>query len=100
MSVVLKKQEQVDVAALNLFTVHTYGGLFQFPFPFETKVKVMVRQLEVTVPGQPVHTCMHYHWMDWPDRGVPEADLAPIALLAKLKENTWVLWETFYGIQD
>ncbi|KAK6042260.1 Protein-tyrosine phosphatase [Cooperia oncophora] len=26
--------------------------------------------------------------MDWPDRGVPEADLAPIALLAKLKENT------------
>lgn len=68
-SVVLKKQEQ-------------------FPFPFETKVKVMVRQLEVTVPGQPVHTCMHYHWMDWPDRGVPEADLAPIALLAKLKENT------------
>ncbi|PIO70528.1 Protein-tyrosine phosphatase [Teladorsagia circumcincta] len=68
-SVVMKKQEQ-------------------FPFPFETKVKVMVRQLEVTVPGQPVHICSHYHWMDWPDRGVPEADLAPIALLAKLKENT------------
>ncbi|KAK5977332.1 Receptor-type tyrosine-protein phosphatase C, partial [Trichostrongylus colubriformis] len=60
----------------------------QFPFPFETKVKIMVRQLEVSVPGQPVHSCFHYHWMDWPDRGVPEADLAPIALLARLKENT------------
>ncbi|KJH40283.1 Protein-tyrosine phosphatase [Dictyocaulus viviparus] len=60
----------------------------QFPFPFETKVKVMVRQLEVAIPNNPTHTCLHYHWMDWPDRGVPEADLAPIALLSKLKENT------------
>ncbi|KAK6732412.1 hypothetical protein RB195_016661 [Necator americanus] len=59
-----------------------------FPFPFETKVKVMVRELEVKVPDQPAHTCMHYHWMDWPDRGVPEADLAPISLLARLKECT------------
>ncbi|EYC09570.1 hypothetical protein Y032_0060g3186 [Ancylostoma ceylanicum] len=59
-----------------------------FPFPFETKVKIMVRQLEVSVPDQPVHTCTHYHWMDWPDRGVPEADLAPIALLSRLKECT------------
>ncbi|KAE9416132.1 hypothetical protein Angca_007675 [Angiostrongylus cantonensis] len=60
----------------------------QFPFPFETKIKVMVRQLEVSIPNHPTHTCLHYHWMDWPDRGVPEADLAPIALLSKLKENT------------
>ncbi|VDM71664.1 unnamed protein product, partial [Strongylus vulgaris] len=59
-----------------------------FPFPFETKVKVMVRQLEVSVPDQPIHTCTHYHWMDWPDRGVPEADLAPVSLLARLKECT------------
>ncbi|KAJ1346878.1 hypothetical protein KIN20_001801 [Parelaphostrongylus tenuis] len=48
----------------------------------------MVRQLEVSIPNHPVHTCLHYHWMDWPDRGVPEADLAPIALLSKVKENT------------
>ncbi|CAJ0608479.1 unnamed protein product [Cylicocyclus nassatus] len=61
---------------------------YPFPFPFETKVKIMVRQLEVSVPNQPVHTCLHYHWMDWPDRGVPEADLAPISLLARLKECT------------
>ncbi|KHJ96847.1 Protein-tyrosine phosphatase [Oesophagostomum dentatum] len=58
-----------------------------FPFPFETRIRILVRTLEVTVPGQPTHTCMHYHWQDWPDRGVPDADLAPIVLLAKLKEN-------------
>ncbi|KAE9416462.1 hypothetical protein Angca_009876 [Angiostrongylus cantonensis] len=60
----------------------------QFPFPFETRVRIMVRTLEVSVSGQPLHTCLHYHWQDWPDRGVPEADLAPIVLLSKLKENT------------
>ncbi|VDM72012.1 unnamed protein product, partial [Strongylus vulgaris] len=59
-----------------------------FPFPFETRIRILVRTLEVSVPGQPLHTCMHYHWQDWPDRGVPDADLAPIVLLAKLKENT------------
>ncbi|ETN80779.1 hypothetical protein NECAME_08953 [Necator americanus] len=49
-----------------------------------TKMKVMVRELEVKVPDQLVHTCMHYlhYWMYWPDRGVPEADLAPVSLLA------------------
>ncbi|KIH59444.1 Protein-tyrosine phosphatase [Ancylostoma duodenale] len=59
-----------------------------FPFPFETRIRILVRTLEVSVPGQPMHTCMHYHWQDWPDRGVPDADLAPIVLLARLKENT------------
>ncbi|KAK6733481.1 hypothetical protein RB195_017310 [Necator americanus] len=59
-----------------------------FSFPFETKVKVRVTSLEVNVSGQPTHMCNHYQWIDWPDRGVPEADLAPIAILAKLKEST------------
>ncbi|PIO70687.1 Protein-tyrosine phosphatase [Teladorsagia circumcincta] len=77
-----------DCAGFAFFGGACLAMFREFPFPFETKVKVMVRQLEVTVPGQPVHICSHYHWMDWPDRGVPEADLAPIALLAKLKENT------------
>ncbi|VDM72430.1 unnamed protein product [Strongylus vulgaris] len=56
----------------------------------ETKVKIRVTRLEVNVSGQPTHECNHYQWVDWPDRGVPEADLAPIFLLAKLKENTLV----------
>ncbi|XGW11807.1 hypothetical protein V3C99_012906 [Haemonchus contortus] len=57
------------------------------PFPFETKIHILVRHLEVSVPGQPVHNCKHYHWQDWPDRGVPDADLAPIVLLSKLKDS-------------
>ncbi|VDK43718.1 unnamed protein product [Cylicostephanus goldi] len=60
----------------------------RFPFPMETKVKIRVTHLEVSVSGQPMHECDHYQWVDWPDRGVPEADMAPIALLAKLKEST------------
>lgn len=65
-------------------------AVVQFPFPFETRIHILVRSLEVSVPGQPIHNCMHYHWQDWPDRGVPDADLAPIVLLSKLKENTLV----------
>ncbi|CAJ0608385.1 unnamed protein product [Cylicocyclus nassatus] len=56
-------------------------------FPFETKVRVRVTRLDVSVPGQPIHTCSHYHWLDWPDRGVPEADLAPIFLLNKVQDT-------------
>ncbi|EYC09561.1 hypothetical protein Y032_0060g3184 [Ancylostoma ceylanicum] len=56
-----------------------------FDFPIDTKVQVRMTHLDVQVPGQPLHSCIHYHWLDWPDRGVPEADLAPIALLSRLK---------------
>ncbi|WKX93596.1 hypothetical protein Q1695_011119 [Nippostrongylus brasiliensis] len=59
-----------------------------FSFPFETRVRVQMTQLDVNIPGQKTHTCTHYHWMDWPDRGVPEADMAPVALLGKLKDCT------------
>ncbi|KAK6038414.1 Protein-tyrosine phosphatase [Cooperia oncophora] len=56
----------------------------QFNFPFETNVVVEVTSLEVSVPGCPHHSCAHYHWVDWPDRGVPQADLAPLYLLHEL----------------
>ncbi|KAK5974688.1 hypothetical protein GCK32_004751, partial [Trichostrongylus colubriformis] len=52
-----------------------------FGFPFETKIKLEVTHLEVSVPGSSTHTCVHYHWVDWPDRGVPPADAAPLFLL-------------------
>ncbi|XGW11811.1 hypothetical protein V3C99_012908 [Haemonchus contortus] len=65
----------------------TFKRQEMFPFPFETHVRVQITHLEVTVPGQPPHSCSHYHWLDWPDRGVPEADLAPVALLGKLKDS-------------
>ncbi|KJH45129.1 Protein-tyrosine phosphatase [Dictyocaulus viviparus] len=56
-----------------------------FGFPIKTKVKMVVSKLEVSIKGQPTHLCNHYHWVDWPDRGVPEADLAPVILLSKLR---------------
>lgn len=76
----------------------------QYKFPFalkSTKVKITVTEMEVTIKGMEApHFCNHYHWQgkggrrldgdhhpDWPDRGVPEADMAPIALLNSLKDN-------------
>ncbi|KAK6026120.1 Protein-tyrosine phosphatase [Ostertagia ostertagi] len=60
----------------------------QFHFPINTKVNIRVTHLEVRVPGEAPHATTHYHWLDWPDRGVPEADLAPICLLAKIRNTT------------
>ncbi|PIO77682.1 Protein-tyrosine phosphatase [Teladorsagia circumcincta] len=60
----------------------------QFHFPINTKVNIRVTHLEVRVPGESPHATTHYHWLDWPDRGVPEADLAPICLLAKIRNTS------------
>ncbi|KAK5986292.1 hypothetical protein GCK32_007877 [Trichostrongylus colubriformis] len=73
-----------------------------FQFPIETKVQVRMTHLDVFVPGYPVHSCIHYHWLDWPDRGVPEADLTPVALLSKLKNSSslislWCLSATVFS---
>ncbi|VDO67798.1 unnamed protein product [Heligmosomoides polygyrus] len=46
----------------------------------QTCLRIVAKVSKVSVPGQPIHNCMHYHWQDWPDRGVPDADLAPIVL--------------------
>ncbi|CAJ0601918.1 unnamed protein product [Cylicocyclus nassatus] len=53
----------------------------EYVFPFETRTKVVLTFLQVSLPGYPPHNCCHYHWMDWPDRGVPPADTAPLYLL-------------------
>ncbi|CAL2027741.1 unnamed protein product [Caenorhabditis brenneri] len=45
--------------------------------------KVMETVLLVEGPGGLTLKTIHYHWIDWPDRGVPAADLALIELLAK-----------------
>ncbi|WKX93310.1 hypothetical protein Q1695_010953 [Nippostrongylus brasiliensis] len=58
-----------------------------FPFTIETKVQVRMTHLDVIACGGPPFSCIHYHWQDWPDRGVPEADLTPVALLSKLKNT-------------
>ncbi|CAJ0588874.1 unnamed protein product [Cylicocyclus nassatus] len=59
-----------------------------FQFPIETRVHIRVSFLEVRVPGLSPHYCIHYHWQDWPDRGVPDADLASIYLLTKIQTTT------------
>ncbi|KAK5975851.1 Tyrosine-protein phosphatase domain-containing protein, partial [Trichostrongylus colubriformis] len=59
-----------------------------FVFSIETKVRIRVSQLQISIPGQATHHCNHYQWQDWPDRGVPDADLAPVLLLSKLREST------------
>ncbi|CAJ0588115.1 unnamed protein product [Cylicocyclus nassatus] len=61
-------------------------GREEFTFPFDTKIKIEVTNLEVTVEGHPPRSVKHYHWVDWPDRGVPPADLAPMYLLYKMEE--------------
>ncbi|WKY12656.1 hypothetical protein Q1695_003895 [Nippostrongylus brasiliensis] len=60
----------------------------QFQFPMSTKVNVRITHLEVRVPGENPHITSHYHWMDWPDRGVPEADLASVCILSKIRNTT------------
>lgn len=54
-----------------------------FKFPFETPAEIEITTLDVTVPGMPPHSCVHYHWVDWPDRAVPLADIAPLYFLCQ-----------------
>ncbi|CAJ0568360.1 unnamed protein product, partial [Mesorhabditis spiculigera] len=49
-----------------------------------TTAVIMVTSLVVEENGVQVHKLEHYHWLDWPDRGVPTVDLAPIKLLEKI----------------
>ena len=51
-----------------------------------TSVQVIVTELEVSLATQPHvrHRCTHYRWKDWPDRGTPPADEAPIELCKML----------------
>ncbi|RCN37982.1 Protein-tyrosine phosphatase [Ancylostoma caninum] len=60
-------------------------GRDKFIFPFETKIKIKITSLEVSIEGQSPLSVSHYQWMDWPDKGVPEADLAPLYLLHQFR---------------
>lgn len=42
------------------------------------------RMLEVT-DGQDVLTLRHFHWVAWPDHGVPSGTTAPVELLSRIK---------------
>ncbi|CAJ0559177.1 unnamed protein product, partial [Mesorhabditis spiculigera] len=57
-----------------------------FKWPTPTTAVVVVSSLVVEVDGRQ-HKVLHYHWQDWPDRGVPPADQAPIDLLNVLSRT-------------
>lgn len=80
--VTAKKADFVSKATGRLET----RTMFQHKFSIDTKVKIMVTQLEVQISDKTMNT-VHYHWQDWPDRGVPEADMAPILLLQHLEKE-------------
>ncbi|CAI2321816.1 unnamed protein product [Caenorhabditis sp. 36 PRJEB53466] len=57
----------------------------EFKFSEETKAKVTKTILTVEGPGGATGKVSHYHWIDWPDRGVPEADAAILELLEEAR---------------
>ncbi|CAB3410719.1 unnamed protein product [Caenorhabditis bovis] len=53
----------------------------------DIKAKVCETALTVEGPEGMNGRVTHYHWIDWPDRGVPPADLAIIELLEKSRKS-------------
>lgn len=51
-----------------------------FKFKCNTSAVIKETQLEVKCESKS-QELKHYHWVDWPDRGVPHADMAIIELL-------------------
>ncbi|CAD5232548.1 unnamed protein product [Bursaphelenchus xylophilus] len=45
-----------------------------------TKIQITTLQLSIGKSDKVMHVD-HYHWQDWPDRGVPPADLTPVYLM-------------------
>lgn len=54
-------------------------------FGKKSDAKVTETVYSVEGPGGLTMKTTHYHWIDWPDRGVPTADMAILELLAKAR---------------
>uniref|UniRef100_A0A0K0DG02 Protein-tyrosine phosphatase n=1 Tax=Angiostrongylus cantonensis TaxID=6313 RepID=A0A0K0DG02_ANGCA len=80
-------KKSAEYVPLSFDTSPMAFGDVTIQFPFNTRVNVDIGRLEVKIKGEQSHHCTHYHWKDWPDRGVPEADLAPIYLLTKVQST-------------
>ncbi|CAI2350330.1 unnamed protein product [Caenorhabditis sp. 36 PRJEB53466] len=61
-----------------------YDGESKFSFSGSSTAKVTATECVVEGPGGTLKT-IHYHWNDWPDRGVPKADMAILELLDKAR---------------
>uniref|UniRef100_A0A1I7TM28 Protein-tyrosine phosphatase n=1 Tax=Caenorhabditis tropicalis TaxID=1561998 RepID=A0A1I7TM28_9PELO len=53
----------------------------QYKFRAEAKAKVIATEILIEGPNNETLKTTHYHWNDWPDRGVPCADMAILELL-------------------
>ncbi|GMS89465.1 hypothetical protein PENTCL1PPCAC_11640 [Pristionchus entomophagus] len=52
-----------------------------------TEAKISVRNMSIFKDGQMVQNVAHFQWLEWPDRGVPKADLAIIRLLDAVRSD-------------
>lgn len=59
--------------------------MFQIKFRDNSAAKVTKTVLTVEGAGCDKLKVNHYHWIDWPDRGVPTADNAILELLEKAR---------------
>uniref|UniRef100_A0A8R1I9J6 Protein-tyrosine-phosphatase n=1 Tax=Caenorhabditis japonica TaxID=281687 RepID=A0A8R1I9J6_CAEJA len=62
-----------------------YESSTRFKFEKSSDAKVQETILIVEGPNGMSLKTTHYHWIDWPDRGVPPADMAILELLAKAR---------------
>lgn len=56
-------------------------------FEKNTDAKITETVFTVEGPGGLAQKVTQYHWIDWPDRGVPTADMAIVELLAKTRPS-------------
>ncbi|CAI2300376.1 unnamed protein product [Caenorhabditis sp. 36 PRJEB53466] len=56
-------------------------------FASNTEAKVLETVLAVEGPNGATLKTTHYHWVDWPDRGVPPPDMAILELLGKARSS-------------
>ncbi|VDM40676.1 unnamed protein product [Toxocara canis] len=50
-------------------------------------IKIRISGLAIMVNDVFFHAVDHFQWLDWPDRGVPPADLTPICLLNYIRKS-------------
>ena len=55
-------------------------------------------RLAVNAEGNPRQTVRHFHWKEWPDRGVPTNQLAPLRLLNYLNPYERIVVHCSAGI--
>uniref|UniRef100_A0A1I7TU72 Protein-tyrosine phosphatase n=1 Tax=Caenorhabditis tropicalis TaxID=1561998 RepID=A0A1I7TU72_9PELO len=76
-----EKTMEFEEKGLKITVKFESSAVLKWEKPSESKVMETV--LNVEGPGGLTLRTTHYHWIDWPDRGVPVADLALCELLAK-----------------